>query len=175
MKTKEEVDALFEQVKHLIESDELVEHPWEVQPHELTESERTNLLEALPKDADETATSEFIRRVGLAIGTYHRLDQSENTKLSNSEARKNLRALRNSVAEAHDRFVGLPVQFHGEVDLALQHVLRSKQIEQGGEPAQGREGHPVSCPRQREGGRVHRIDHHSGVPAPTPPRQGCRP
>ena len=135
MKTKEEVDALFEQVKHLIESDELVEHPWEVQPHELTESERTNLLEALPKDADETATSEFIRRVGLAIGTYHRLDQSENTKLSNSEARKNLRALRNSVAEAHDRFVGLPVQFHGEVDLALQHVLRSKQIEQGGEPA----------------------------------------
>ncbi len=134
MKTKEEVDALFEQVKHLIGSDEPVKHPWEVRPHDFTESERANLLEALPENADETATSEFMRRVGLAIGTYHRLDLSAHTKLSSNEARKKLRALRNSVAEAYDRFAGLPVRLHDEIDLALQHVLQSKQIEKGGEP-----------------------------------------
>ncbi len=135
MKTKEEVDALFEQVKHLIESDEPVEHPWEVHPHEFTQSERADLLAEFPELIDDTNADEFLRRIALAIGIYHRLCESEERKISNSEARKKFRALRDSVVGAHDRFVSLPVQLHTEIDLALQFALQSKHVEQGRESA----------------------------------------
>ena len=134
MKTKEEVDALFEQVKHLIGSDEPVKHPWEIHPYDFTESERADLLAQFPEHIDDSNAGEFLRRVALVIGTYHRLNESEEPKLSNSEARKKLAALRKSVVDTHDRFAGLPVRLRGEIDLALQHVLQSKKNEQDGAP-----------------------------------------
>lgn len=134
MKTREEVEQLFEQVRHLIESDEPIDHPWEVRPHQFTESQLACLLGVFPNDIGEQASDAFLQRMALAVGAYHRLSQSGDTRLSNSEARASLEALRKAAAQTKSRFEGLPAQLHSEIDLALQHVLQSKQAALGGEP-----------------------------------------
>ena len=120
MKTKEEVDALFEQVKHLIESDEPVEHPWEVHPHEFTKSERAALLAEFPELIDDTNADEFLRRIALAMGIYHRLCESEGRKISNSEARKKFRELKLAALSALDRLPGR------EAQRALERIRRCR-------------------------------------------------
>ena len=93
MKTEEEIQQLFEQVKHLIESDEPIDNPYEVQPHSFSEAERSSLLDVFPDNVTDDMADKFLQHLALAIGTFHRLNNPKEQPLANLKARKNLKRL----------------------------------------------------------------------------------
>lgn len=135
MKTEEEIQQLFEQVKHLIESDEPIDNPYEVQPHSFSEAEHSSLLDVFPDNVSDDDADDFLQRLALAIGTFHRLNNPKEQPLANSKARKKLKSLRNAFARSHKLYVRLPDQLHRGIDIALQQVEHERRIEQGGEPS----------------------------------------
>lgn len=135
MKTEEEIQQLFEQVKHLIESDEPIDNPYEVQPHSFSEAEHSSLLDVFPDNVSDDDADDFLQRLALAIGTFHRLNNPKEQPLANLKARKKLKSLRNAFARSHKLYVRLPDQLHRGIDIALQQVEHERRIEQGGEPS----------------------------------------
>ena len=93
MKTEEEIQQLFEQVKHLIESDEPIDNPYEVQPHSFREAERSSLLDVFPDNVTDDMADKFLQHLALAIGTFHRLNNPKEQPLANLKARKKLKSL----------------------------------------------------------------------------------
>ena len=135
MKTEEEIQQLFEQVKHLIESDEPIDNPYEVQPHSFSEAERSSLLDVFPDNVTDDMADKFLQHLARAIGTFHRLNNPKEQPLANLKARKKLKSLRNAFARSHKLYVRLPDQLHRRIDIALQQVAQERRIEQGGEPS----------------------------------------
>ncbi|MDH3611972.1 MAG: hypothetical protein OEU90_07040 [Gammaproteobacteria bacterium] len=135
MKTEKEIQELYEQVKHLIGSDQPIDNPFEVVPHEFSGDELTRLHEVFPDGISEAQSKRFIEQLSNLVGIYHRLSDSADKEIPNSQARKELKALRKSVASSHSLFVNLSSPLTRNIDIAVQHVQQMKEIESSGKSA----------------------------------------